>query len=93
VQNRGRIGGAQGARGAAHEKHGDHVRDAGGVPAQGLVEGPRLLPGVASRAHGAGRAAGREAGAGERSRLARSAQGRGLDCADIRGEARGEQRT
>ena len=53
-----------GARGAAHAKHVAHVRDARGVPAQGLVEGPRLLPRVASRAHGAGRAAGREAAGG-----------------------------
>ena len=50
--------------GAAHLKHQAHVRDAGGVPAQWLVEGVRALPRVASRAHGAGRAAGREAGGG-----------------------------
>jgi hypothetical protein len=52
------------ARGAAHAKHVVHVRDAGGVPAQGLVELVRHLPRVASRAHGTGRAAGREAGGG-----------------------------
>ena len=84
---------AGGARGAAHRKHLDHVQDAGGVKAQKLVEGQRVLPRVASRAHGAERAAGREAGGGKRARLARSGQGRGLDCADIRGEARGKQRT
>ena len=84
---------AGGAPGAAHRKHVDHVQDAGGVKAQGLVEGQRVLPRVASRAHGAERAAGREAGGGKRARLARSGQGRGLDCADIRGEARGEQPT
>ena len=44
------------ARGGAHVKHVAHVRDAGGVPAQRLVEGRRELPRVASRAHGAGRA-------------------------------------
>ena len=57
------------ARGAAHVKHGVHVRDAGGVPVQRLVEGPSLLPRVASRAHGAGRTiygpgGGRRAGEG-----------------------------
>eukprot|EP00964_Phaeocystis_antarctica_P096507 scaffold62787_cov64-Phaeocystis_antarctica.AAC.1 len=65
-----------GARGAAHLKHGVHVRDAGGVPVQRLVEG-RALPRVASRAHGAGRAAGQEAAGGRRSRRARSVQGGG----------------
>ena len=74
LQNREQSGGA------AHVKHGVHVRDAGRVPAQGLVEGPRGLPRVASRAHGAGRAAGRGSRetAGDRTRCARSGQGRGL---------------
>ena len=40
-------------RGAAHVKHAVHVRDAGRVPAERLVEGRRVLPRVASRAHGA----------------------------------------
>ena len=35
--------GGQGRR-AAHHEHGVHGRDAGGVEAQRLVEGPRLLP-------------------------------------------------
>ena len=48
---------------AADLKSAQHVRDAGGVPAQWLVEGPRVLPRVASRAHGAGRAL--PAGVGE----------------------------
>ena len=52
-------------------EHELHVRDAGGVPAQRLVEGVRGLPRVASRAHGAGRAA-------RAARLVRSGQGRGL---------------
>ena len=49
---------------AAHGKHGGHVRDAGDVPAQWLVELERALSRVASRAQGAGRAAGQEAGGG-----------------------------
>ena len=56
----GLAGAGRGARGSAHLKHVARVRDAGDVPAQRLVEGPRALPRVASRAHGAGRAAGRE---------------------------------
>ena len=71
------ISGAMRARGAAHGKHELHVRDAGGVQAQGLVEGLRDLPRVASRAHGAGRAAGPEAGGRRRAA----------------GTGRGEQRT
>jgi len=35
--------GAKGTRGA-HGEHGEHGRDAGGVEAQRLVEGPRVLP-------------------------------------------------
>ena len=58
------ISGPQSAQGGAHPKHGGHVLDAGGVPAQRLVEGMRALPRVTSRAHGAGWAAGREAGGG-----------------------------
>ena len=49
-------------------KHEAHVCDGGGVPAQWLVEGPRFLPRVASRAHGAVRAGGREAGGSDRRR-------------------------
>ena len=61
------IGGAGGgARRGVYVEHVAHVRDAGGVPVQRLVEGPRVLPRVASRAHGAGRVAGREAGGGMR---------------------------
>jgi trimethylamine:corrinoid methyltransferase-like protein len=39
------------AWGTAHVKHAAHLRDVGGVQAQGLVEGLRDLPRVASRAH------------------------------------------
>ena len=83
-----------GVRGAAHVKHGDHGRDARGVPAQGLVEGPRLLPRVASRAHGAGRAArvGRREAASERG-LHAAGRGEGCDCRDQGRSARGAQRT
>ena len=58
-------------------EHVAHVRDAGGVPAERLVEGRHALPRVASRAHGAERAAGWEAERGERLRCARSMQGGG----------------
>ena len=63
------IGGrTEGARGAAHVKHEAHVRDAGGVPAQRLVEGFGELPRVASRGEGAtaGWWAGRGAVGGQR---------------------------
>ena len=54
--------GGGGGGGAAHVKRVAHLRDARCVPAQRLVEGRRLLRRVVSRAHGAGRAADREAG-------------------------------
>ena len=61
-----RFGGRRARGEAAHVKHLVHARDAGGVPAERLVEGCRALPRVASRAHGAGRAAALgEAGGGE----------------------------
>jgi hypothetical protein len=67
--------GGEGARGAAHFEHAAHVRDAGCVPAERLVEGVRFLPRVASRAYEAGRAAGPRRGAagGEQSRCAQRA--------------------
>eukprot|EP00964_Phaeocystis_antarctica_P140615 scaffold105480_cov45-Phaeocystis_antarctica.AAC.1 len=43
------------ARGGAHVEHVAHVRDAGGVEAQRLVERRRALPRVERRACGAGR--------------------------------------
>ena len=46
------------ARGGAHVEHLAHVRDAGGVEAQRLVERRRVLPRVERRACGAGRGCG-----------------------------------
>ena len=43
--------GGRDARGAAHEKNTVHVLDAGGVPAERLVEGPSVLSRVASTVH------------------------------------------
>jgi hypothetical protein len=56
--------GGQGARGA-HSKHESHGRNAGGVEAQRLVEGRRVLP---SRREGM-RCGGGEVGAGRRQGL------------------------
>jgi len=56
--------GAKGTRGA-HAEHVDHGRDAGGVEAQRLVEGQRVLP---SRGEGM-RCGGGEVRAGRRKRL------------------------
>ena len=84
------------ARAAAHEKHAFHVRDAGGVPAQGLVELDRVLPRVASRAHSVRRATGREVrvAANERGVHAARVPGRGMRLQIGGGrKARGEQRT
>ena len=43
----------QGTRGGAHREHVAHVRDAGGVEAQRLVERRRFLPRIERRACGA----------------------------------------
>ena len=70
------------ARGAAHGEHDAHVRDAGGVPAQLVVEGVRALP-RGSQAQGT-RCARRAARRGEEvtgERGARSVRGRGCDSA------------
>ena len=81
-----------GMAGGAHVKHRAHVRNAGGVPAQRLVELVRVLPRVASRAYGAGRAAGGEAGGGRRRATAVHAACRGeRDCRY--GAGHGEERT
>ena len=48
----------QGTRGRAHREHVVHVRDAGGVEAQRLVERRRKLPIVERGAYGAGRGCG-----------------------------------
>ena len=52
------------ARGGAHAEHAEHVRDAGGVEAQRLVERHRALPRQmqGQRAYDTGRGARREAG-------------------------------
>ena len=51
VQRRARLQVGSRARGGAHPEHGLHVRDAGGVEAQRLVERPRFLPIVERRAY------------------------------------------
>ena len=66
MQKRGRDRDPGGSRrGSTHLKHAEHTCDAGGVPAQRLVELVRSLPkrSEAHSAHGAGRAA-RAAGGG-----------------------------
>ena len=72
-----------------------HVRDAGRVPAERLVEGRRGLARVASRAHGArgGLRATGGAERGERLRCARSMQAREADATTDLGGGGGEQRT
>ena len=79
-------GATQGTRGA-HVEHAVHVRDAGGVEAQWLVERRRRLPRVEGRACRAGRGAAREAAD---DRGASSVQ-EGLDCR--LGAGLGEERT
>ena len=54
VQERARLQVGGKARGGAHDEHGAHGRDAGGVEAQRLVERRRALPRVERRAYGAG---------------------------------------
>eukprot|EP00964_Phaeocystis_antarctica_P082886 scaffold52065_cov42-Phaeocystis_antarctica.AAC.1 len=62
------------ARGGAHVEHGAHVRDAGGVEAQRLVEHRRALPRVERRAYGVRRSAEyREAAGGGQPRCTRRA--------------------
>ena len=56
----------RGKRAGAHIEHGLHVCDAGRIEAQRLVERRRVLPRIAMRAYGAGRASGREAHIGRR---------------------------
>ena len=58
---------ARSGRGA-HVKRPAHVRDAGGVPAQRLVEGPRVLSRVSSRVHTCGAGCERAVGARGRRR-------------------------
>ena len=68
VQGRARLQIRGRARGGAHVEHAVHVRDAGGVEAQRLVERRRALPRVERGAYDAGRGAAREAGGGGRPR-------------------------
>ena len=64
VQERARLqigsGARGGVRGGAHGEHPVHVRDAGGVKAQRLVEHRRVLPSRKESIYGAGQGAGRE---------------------------------
>eukprot|EP00964_Phaeocystis_antarctica_P013465 scaffold7370_cov57-Phaeocystis_antarctica.AAC.5 len=88
VQGRTRLQIGSRARGGAHPEHLVHVRDAGGVEAQRLVERRRGLQRVKRRAYGVGRGAGyREAGGGGRPRCTRGVQGRAR--LQIGGRARG----
>ena len=74
----------------AHFEHGPHVRDAGRVEAQRLVERRRALPRVERRAYGAGR--GVALGGGRRRATAVQAVYRG--GLDYRfGAGLGEERT
>ena len=66
-------------QGTGHVKHAEHVRDAGGVEAQRLVERRRELPRVGKRAYGAGGGVAREAGA-RRATAVHAAHRGGLDC-------------
>eukprot|EP00964_Phaeocystis_antarctica_P045215 scaffold26017_cov39-Phaeocystis_antarctica.AAC.2 len=68
VRGRARLQIGGRARGGAHREHDAHVRDAGGVEAQRLVERRRALPRVERRAYGEGRGvrAGRREATGDR---------------------------
>ena len=73
-----RFGGRRARGEAAHVKHLVHARDAGGVPAERLVEGRRALPRGRKRGTRCGAGCGLwEAARGERLRCARSMQGEG----------------
>eukprot|EP00964_Phaeocystis_antarctica_P027055 scaffold15231_cov60-Phaeocystis_antarctica.AAC.3 len=90
VQERARLQIGGRARGGAHGEHVAHVRDAGGVEAQRLVE-RRALPRVERRAH-AVRGAVYGSGAAGVGRPRRHAACRGgPDC--ILGAGHGEERT
>ena len=79
------------ARGGAHLEHPLHVRDAGGVEAQRLVERRRVLPRVARGAYGAGRGACREGGRRQATAGHAASCGAELDCR--LGAGHGEERT
>eukprot|EP00964_Phaeocystis_antarctica_P041072 scaffold23483_cov58-Phaeocystis_antarctica.AAC.2 len=81
-------GGRPRARGGAHPEHVAHVRDAGGVEAQRLVERRRVLPRVERRACDAGQGAGWEAGGGGRPRCTqRAGEGSTADSGQVTGGA------
>ena len=77
VQERARLQVGGRARGGAHQEHVAHVRDAGGVEAQRLVERMRVLPRVKRRAYGARRGIRVGGQQAVDDRGASSAQGRG----------------
>ena len=86
VQARARLQIRGKARGGAHPEHVVHVRDAGGVEAQRLVERRRLLPRVERRAYAVARQAG-----GQRVTAVHAVCRRGLNCRF--GAGHGEERT
>eukprot|EP00964_Phaeocystis_antarctica_P029952 scaffold16885_cov51-Phaeocystis_antarctica.AAC.1 len=88
VQGSARLQIGNRARGGAHNEHGAHGRDAGGIEAQRLVERRRALPRVERRAYDVLRGAEyREAGGGGRPRCTRGVQGRAQ--VQMRSRARG----
>eukprot|EP00964_Phaeocystis_antarctica_P004951 scaffold2698_cov48-Phaeocystis_antarctica.AAC.3 len=92
VQGRGRLQIGGRARGGAHVEHVAHVRDAGGVEAQRLVQRRRALPRVERRACGVGRGVrvGGAAGGGRPRRMQRAGEGAAADWGAGRGGARPE---
>ena len=80
------------ARGGAHREHVVHVRDAGCVEDQRLVERRRVLPRDKTRAYGAGDVrTGRREVAGDSD--AKGPQGRARGCRLGAGQHRREERT
>ena len=82
--------GAKGTRGA-HVEHVAHGRDAGGVKAQRLVEGRRLLPSRKGRACDAGRGARRKAGGYEAVVAQAACTGKARDSRLLGARARAER--
>eukprot|EP00964_Phaeocystis_antarctica_P031273 scaffold17702_cov57-Phaeocystis_antarctica.AAC.3 len=91
VQERARLQIGRRERGGAHVEHQGHVRDAGGVEAQRMVERRRALPRVERTTCDAGRGADREAGGGGRPRCTqRAGEGSTADWEAGHGEERTE---
>ena len=92
VQRRARVQIWGRPRGGAHPEHVAHVRDAGGVESQRLVERRRILPRVERRADGAVRAAARKAaGSGRPRGTQRAGEGSNVELGQgTRGGAHGE---